>query len=203
MHRRLIRWLVLCACFMADATGQEPSKKRALPPNSHVQAIVDQHFARQTNLRPGDLIMQSEVRALFPLLKNAGWDVENRDELLWKVLPAGDPLVRILRSPSGIKFMRQVSGYKLIYDRLDRVASASGGQRLLTDLIKLPDAARYAKQSTGRGVPDLIDFLPKDRSGKTRRIKDYDKATDKLYTVKQFKTALQESYEAAQKKPRV
>ena len=52
----------------------------------------------------------------------------------------------------------------------------------MRDLMKLPDAARYAKIDTGRGVPDMIDFLPKSGSSKTRRVKDYKKPTGKLYT---------------------
>ena len=90
--------------------------------------------------------------------------------------------------------MRRVSGYKLIYDRLDRIAHESGGQRLIRDLIKLPDGARYARWSPGRGVPGLVDFLPKNRSGKTRTVKDYTKPTGKIYTQKQLLERLEESY---------
>lgn len=169
--------------------------QQKLPSFSEISAITDAHFAQQSNWQPTRLVTQSEVRPLLVKFDRAGWTIDDQDELLRKFLSAGDPVVRILRSSDGKKFAKQVSSYKLIYDRLDRIATEQGGQRLLVDLMKLPDAKRFAKQETTPGVPDLIDFLPKDRSGKTRRVKDYDKPTGKIYVVADLKKELQTLYD--------
>lgn len=194
-----ILWSTLLACVVVATTQAVAEEPQKLPSYGEVQGIVDQHFGSQRQLRSGDIISQGEVASLFSTLEVAGWKVKDRDELLNRILSANDPLIDILRSPDGTKFMRQVSGDKLIYDRLDRIVQEPGGERLLTDLIKLPDAARYAKQNPQPGVPDLEDFLPKGRSGKARHVKDYDKATKKIYTVFDFEKALRESYELVQR----
>lgn len=193
------RWLIgLCLVLIPGSlVAQDPRK----PPSfAEIRELVDQHFAEQSHLRVGDITCQNDVRSLFSTLEASGWIVEDRDEILNKMLSANDPLLRILRSPNGAKFMSQVANEKLIYDRLDRIVRVPGGQRLLTDLVKLPDAARFAKQKTPPGVPDLEDLLPKDRSGKTRQVKDFNKATEKIYTAADFKKALQKSYEMAEHK---
>ncbi|MCA9120549.1 MAG: hypothetical protein H6822_14040 [Planctomycetaceae bacterium] len=189
-----LRLLPAFVFFCGGLVAAEPS---TFPVYNEVQRIVDQHFGAQTQLRPGDVISQSEVSELFLKLEDAGWKVGDRNDLFKRLLPTNDPLIRILRSTRGIKFMRQVSSDTLIYDRLDRIVQEPGGERLLADLVKLPDAARYAKQKTPPGVPDLEDFLPKGRSGKARQVEDYDKATGKIYTVPDFEKALQKSYEQA------
>jgi hypothetical protein len=81
--------------------------------------------------------------------------------------------------------MRRVSGFDLIYDRLDRVSRVSGGQRMLEAIVRLPDGQRYAKPKSQlpHGVPDFLELLPKNSSGKVRTIRDYDKPTGRLYTA--------------------
>ncbi|MDA1050010.1 MAG: hypothetical protein O3C40_05965 [Planctomycetota bacterium] len=200
MRLRLMGSLVGFLCLVQGSRSLHAEDPRAFPSLAEIQAVVDQHFAENPQLRTGDIISQNEVRPLFSKFEASGWKVEDRDEILKKLLSDNDPLLRILRGPDGSKFMGQVANDKLIYDRLDRIAREPGGQRLLSDLVKLPNAARFAKYKTQPGVPDLEDFLPKDRSGKTRRVKDYDKATEKIYTVADFKKALQKSYETARRK---
>ena len=100
--------------------------------------------------------------------------------------------------------MRKAASYGLIYDRLERIADERGGQQLLRDLIKLPDAEKYAPQKTARAVPNLVDFLPKDASGKTRTVKDYQKPTGHIYTANDLVRWLQVLHrqEMKPKKPR-
>ena len=197
MRSRIIYEIVVLYYLAWNASPAAAQGPKVLPAFAAIQAVVEQHFARQRQLHPGDIICQSDVLTVFPLLESAGWKVEDRDELVKKMLPASDPLIEILRSPNGTKFMGEVANEKLIYDRLDRIAREPGGQRLLTDLVKLPNAARYAKQKTEPGVPDLEDFLPKGRSGKARHVKDYDKPSEKIYTVNDFQKALHRSYSLA------
>lgn len=202
MRQRFVCWVVVSFCLVGNMVAEAAENTKVLPSFAAIQAIVEQHFAAQRQFRSGDIICQSDVLSLFPRFEAAGWKVEDRDALIKKMLPASDPLIGILRSANGVKFMGEVSNEKLIYDRLDRIAQEPGGQRLLTDLVKLPNAARYAKMKTEPGVPDLEDFLPKGRSGKARHVKDYDKPSEKVYTVDDFKKALQKSYSLAQRNVR-
>lgn len=202
MQRKFNLWCLVGCLTMVAQIPLRAQSPQSPPPFPEILALIDHHFAAQPQLRDGDIISQREVRPLFSTLDAAGWKVADRDDLLKKLLPPNSTLIRILRSPNGTKFMRQVSGNKLIFDRLDRISQEPGGQRLLTDLVKLPDAARYAKQTTQPGVPDLIDFLPKYRSGKTRRVNDYGKPTKKIYTVADFNKAIKQSYEAAREEAR-
>ena len=70
----------------------------------------------------------------------------------------------------------------------------SGGPRLIQDLVKLPDGEKYCKPKSGGGVPDLLDLLPKNASGKTRQIANYDEPTGHIYTQEHLLTRLGESY---------
>ncbi len=191
---RTIGFALISLSLGGAIPGLVAAQEQATRPSfSQIASIVDQHFGA-LGTRPNDLITKSQVRSLFAKFDAVGWKFDEQDDLLDSVLSDSASIVRLLRSRNGQKFIQQVGRYKLIYDRLDRIAKEPGGQQLLTDLMKLPDAHRYAKQNTQAGVPDLIDFLPKDRSGKTRRVKDYDKATGKLYLVADLKKALEEAY---------
>jgi hypothetical protein len=186
--------LFVVSLFACHSVGAD---EKSLPELNEVQRAIDAAVADAPALRPGALVCQGEGAIIFARLEGIGWKVADKREILADLLPAGSPLVITLRSPRGQKFASQVADYKLIYDRLDRISQEPGGQRLLQDLVKLPDAARYAKQVTGRGVPDLVELLPKQRSGKTRRVQDYDKPTKKIYTLEQLQKRIRESYEQA------
>jgi len=194
---RISRLPILVSLFFSVANGRSADDEPQLPNFAVVHKMVRQQLASGHATQRGGLISQHEVAPIFQQLQQLGWDVTDRDEILQDVLPIGDPVVTILRSPKGRKFASQVAGYKLIYDRLDRIVREPGGQRLLRDLVKLPDAARYAKQNTGVGVPNLVDFLPKTRSGKTRAVKDYEKPTGKIYTSEQLLGRLRKSHHAS------
>jgi hypothetical protein len=168
-----------------EVRGEQPNRASA-----RLEQIAQEFFAGQRDWRAGDLISQAEVQRLFAEIKRQGETVPGEKEMLALVLSGSDVLVRTLGTPEGRKFMRKVSGEQLIFDRLDRIARAPGGAQMLRDLVKLPDGERYAKYKTKRGVPDLLDLLPKDGSGKRRQIKDYDRPTGRIYTAEQLMRAL-------------
>jgi hypothetical protein len=177
--------------------GPSRADENSLPEMVEVQRAIDAGKASLRGIPTRALISRTEAEVIFQHLEAAGWKVADKNEILSTLLPAGSPLVATLRSPRGREFDAQVAGYELIYDRLDRISREPGGERLLRDLVKLPDAARYAKQVTKPGVPDLVGLLPKDRSGKTRRVEDYDKPTKKIYTLEQLEKRIRESYDRA------
>ena len=200
VHHRVERFgfhFVPCLVFvcMAIANQHVAGSEVEIPVFSHVTATIQTHFAETRGWQPGDLISRADVKPIFNQLQQLGWTVSDKDKILSEMLGSSDFLVRTLRSRRGARFMQQVSGYKLIYDRLDRISAEPGGQRMIQDLIKLPDGAKYAKQNPGRGIPGMTEFLPKKRSGKSRKLTDYRRPTDKIYTQKQLIQRLQQSYQ--------
>lgn len=184
-------WFLVAGVFAAQTDDSE------LPPFQAVRQTVESHFAEQRDRHSRDLISRSEVEQALDLVKALGWAIDDEREILEKTLPDAHLLVRTLRTPAGRRFMQQVSGRSLMYDRLDRVSTESGGGQLIQDLVKLPDGERYAKPKSGGGVPDLLDLLPKNASGQTRRIPDYHKPTGNLYTVSDLVARLADSHRKA------
>lgn len=167
----------VCAAASASIADERPPQIKT----AEFRRIKDEFLAKRKV--PKNTIISH--RDVLPLLKalEAGGMTLNRRELLQMIPGDQSSLVRLLRSPSGRKFIAQTSNNRLMFDRLDRIVNEPGGERLLKDLMKLPDAARYAKMDTAPGVPDLIDFLPKSRSSRTRKVKDYRLPTGTLYTL--------------------
>lgn len=166
-----------------------------------VERVIASEVSGWAGHRTGDLISKKDVNAILSALARNGWKVAESEDILKQTLPDNHVVVQTLRTPAGRVFMRKVANYRLIYDRLDRVSQVYGGRRLVRDLVRLPDAERYAQMKPPRGVPDLRDLLPKTRSGRPEAVKDYDKPTGRIYTVEQLTQRLRECYEKASKKP--
>ena len=158
-----------------------------------VQRTTQEHFA---DLERGanDLVTREEVQSLLAKMEKIGWDVTDAKAILSLTLPNSHALVRVIRSKRGQQFERKVSGYKLIFDWLERITSEPGGQRLVQDIIKLRDGHRYAKQQTGGFVPDLVSMLPKKGNGRKRQIANYKQPTGNLYTPADILARLRESH---------
>jgi hypothetical protein len=169
----------------------------AAPSKKQIAQFVSYELQQKANYQPGDLITLEDVKPILKKLAVAGKPVPNESKVVQDLLPANSALVKHLSSRLGHRFMRKVRNDKLIYDRLDRISRVNGGNALLRDLLKLPDGARYAKMDPGQAVPDLLDLLPKTRSGKTRTIKDYKKPTGRIYTEEDLVKRLVKSYEDA------
>jgi len=173
------------------------SEEEQLPSFGEIQQTVEDYF-RGTKQHPGDLISKSQVGEALSAVESLGWKSKDQEAILGATLDDQHVLVATLRTPPGKRFMSKISSRELMYDRLDRISTVSGGPQLIRDLVKLPDGERYAKPRSGGGVPDLLDLLPKNASGKTRRIADYHKPTGHLYTVTDLVTRLAESYQKEQ-----
>lgn len=182
--------------------AEQNSRKQNTRGEIDIEQVTKAFFAKLPDRQPGDIVSQADVKQLLKALNSKGWQVPGEAQLLDKVPSDGELLVRTLRSPEGLKFMRKVSGNALIYDRLDRISRESGGPQLISGLIKLPDGEKYSNTKLPRGVPNLLDLLPKNASGKTRTIKDYDKPTGRIYTVDQLVEQLREREQASKDKPR-
>ena len=168
----------------------------ANPTASQIQQVVSNYFVTLPDYQPGDLISQKDAKCVLEEMSNQGWQVPESKALLNNVLKEGDALVTLLTTKSGKRLMRKVSSYKLVYDRMDRVSRVSGGERMIRDLAKLPDGERYVKMQTPGGVPDMLALLPKNRSGRVRKIKDYTKPTGRVYTQQDLAKRIFEHFNA-------
>lgn len=192
-----LQTLLICAILVSSNLLAKAGDRSELPSFSTVEKAATEFF-RQSRRGPTDLITRSEVKQVTKQLADVGWEIADSEEIIAAALPDSHVLVSTLRSNQGQKFMRKVSRYELIYDRLDRVSQVSGGQKMLRSLVKLPDGQRYAGMQTRGGVPDLLSLLPKSGSGKKRTISEYKEPTGSIYTPDDLVARLRESYAAAQ-----
>jgi hypothetical protein len=200
LFRRI--FLVMIASAMGGGlmtTTRSVGAEEKIPSFHKVQESVRTTLSQKAGYRPGDLLSQSEGRKIFENLSKLGWDARDQDIILAAMLPGNHVVVQSLRTRQGRAFMSKVSGYSLIYDRLDRISSQFGGRQLVKDLVRLPDGQRYARRNPGRGVPDLVDLLPKRADGKRPTIRDYDKPTGNIYTEEALLETLKASYAAEAK----
>lgn len=187
----------------AAAAAGEASAPRATGPEKpefrEIKQAVADYFARQNDHQPGDIICQSQVRALLADLQRLGWKPADAEEILAKVPGDAEPLVRVLKTRDGKKLIRKTADYSLVYDRLDRTSQLPGGPALLQSLPKLPDGAKYLQTRPTPGFKNLAQLLPKQANGKSPRGVDFDKPTGRIYTVAQLMSALEQSYQSGEK----
>ena len=177
------------------ATPKRPSVTRASsrPSPAVVQRVVADYFSKKEGYEPGDLITRHNVQAILKQLRQRGIVPKDAKEILQAALPENHFLVELSRSTRGRRFLRKTKNEELIYDRLDRIAGVPNGQRMLRDLVKLPDAHRYAPMRPAQGTPSMLDLLPKRGSSRTRTIPNYAKPTGRIYTEADLVKRLRES----------
>lgn len=195
MLRLLVVGTILCGTVLLGtgspvALSEDAARSResTYPNWEQVQVEVQAHFAEIKDYRSGDIISQQEVQPIFARLQRIGWKVSDEAEILGLVLPEDHFLIVQMRDKWGKPRMRRIATKKLIFDRLDRISQADGGQQLIRDMAKLPDAEK--------AVDRMPDLLPKKSDSRTRKIKSYDKPTGQIYTERDLLTRLQASYSA-------
>lgn len=161
-----------------------------------VVETVKLQLATRHGYLPGDLITRGDVEPVFKKLHTLGWDVADREQLLKLVLEDGHFLAKQLRSAPGLKFARGVAREQLVFDRLDRLSNMPGGERLIHDMIRLPNGQSFMARRPTPGFTDLTILLPKQANGKTPRDKDFNKPTGKIYTESDLVKALEKSWQA-------
>lgn len=151
-----------------------------------VLRTVQAHFTTQKGYRTGDLISQSEVRPVFEKLKAIHFEVPQQEEILAAIPADQEFLVQQLQKRWGRPLMRKIAAKPLVYDQLDRIAQQAGGEQLIRDLPKMPDAPK--------AIRHLPDLLPKNSSGRTRVVPDYDRPTGRIYTETELLRRLDKCY---------
>lgn len=135
-------------------------------------------FKKLPDFEDRDLISRSQAKAMFDELARRGWKIPRSDELVEKVLPDDDSLVKDLRTAKGRRFMRKVSRYSSAYDRLDRLDKLPGGRQTVKSLIDDPDGHKMLEYLTSTsGGTELGKMLAKSPRGA-----DFNKPTGRIYT---------------------
>lgn len=185
----------------SPAATKRPANEKAIEKPQWIQLrkVVDKYFAEQRGRSATDVLTSSEARATLDLLTKAGWKPKDSAKLQARVLGDGDFLVRELKSKEGRKFLAATSSEGLVYDRLDRLTKYSGGDRLVTSIINLPNGPAFMRPKPTPGFGTLMDLLPKEASGKTPVDPQFNKPTGKIYTAAQWIKELESAYQAESK----
>jgi hypothetical protein len=197
--------LTIAALLTAGLTALAPIKgvgadaasaaARKLPAFSTVKATVERTLSTDQDYRAGDILSQRQVAAVLGEVKKAGWDVEPSRKLLARVPADSEFLVRALRSPKGVPFMRQVAGLPGGYDRVDRLSRLPNGQQTVQKLIEGPDGHKLIGYlAEARGGREMGTML-----GRTPQGTGFSEATGRIYTAQQLLTELEGLHAAAVK----
>lgn len=226
-QRLAIVYAALFAAFVGSASAQAPTGSvKVSPPHKppatqaatqhnaprkpqwlELKKVVDKFFAEQRGRQPYDILVSSEAKATIELLSKAGWKPKDSAKLLARVCGDGDFLVRELKTKEGRAFLAATGSEANVYDRLDKLIQHSGGDRLVSSIIRLPNGPSFMRPKPTPGFGTLMDLLPKGASGKTPIDPTFNKPTGKIYTsaawIKELEAAhLAESKPApAHKKP--
>ena len=189
--------LVFVAATIFALASTLVAGQTALPEFAKVEQWVQGHFASQAGRESHDLILRRDVEQVLDGLKQQGWDVAERKEILALSLANDDWLAKRLETNAGRKFMRDMSSYPDGYDKLDRLRRLPDGQRILDRLIKGPDGYKMIEYLTnqpgGREMGRMLSDAPKG--------KNFNQPTGRIYTVDDLLKRLQESHAAAQRGP--
>lgn len=166
-----------------------------LPEFEEIEKAVVKTLTRNRKYYENDLIAQSQAAKCFAAVKALGWDVPNSKEIIREFLADGDYLVKVLSTPKGHEFMRQMSKYPMGYDRLDRLRYVVKGKEAIHQLIHSKDGYIMIEYMTttqeGKNMGNLVS--------NARNGKDFNKATGRLYTGKQLIEKLKVIYDQLKK----
>ena len=185
---RFMGFFVFLILLGIQSTAVAADKK--LPSWEDIASYIDRHFQNTPDFEPGDIISESNVEPLLDGLEKLGWTVLNRKEILNSVPKDSDYVVKQLRTKPGYKFMRQISGYPMCYDRLYHLAAIPRGRQQVYDLIRTKGGYEMIEYMTttqlGKNLGTQLSKIPQGAN--------FNKPTGLIYTATDLKAELQESY---------
>ncbi len=193
--KTLLGTMLLClAALVADA---EAGKDR-FPDFPLVEEAVRHHLEGLDTYQPKGLISRGDVKPIFKELETMGWKVADRKEILDRLLPDNNYIVKLLRTKRGKWFASKICVYPNAYDRFDRMARMPYGQNACIRLVHHPRGyimLRYMTQASGGEI--LGTYLENTATGR-----DFNKPTGRIYTIAALITTLKKSYEEAKRERR-
>ena len=138
---RVLAGMTLLLCQYSNLSSAASQDEQPLPSFAQVKETLARHF-EGSGIEANDLICQSDVKPIFKLLQMLGWEVVDSREILTRVLPDNNFLVRQLKTKAGHKFMRQVAGFPQAYDRLDQLSHLPQGKQTIRAMIRGPDGVQ-------------------------------------------------------------
>jgi hypothetical protein len=198
----LVPFSVIIACVLlllsVDAAGGE-NKTPPLPKFEKIEQAVWRYFQAQQDFQSGDLITKQQVEPLFAVLKSIGFSVADPQAILDQIPDDSEFLAVELYAPAGRKFMKDVAKFPQAYDRLDRLSRLPHGKQTVRDLIRGPDGYKMIQYMTtapgGKQMGKMLSQAPQGAN--------FNKPTERIYTVSMLLKRLREQYSAPGKKPSV
>lgn len=186
---RLIAWGA-AAMMLVSLAGHAD----AAPPNlATVEKVVTKYFAHKPNYQPGDLISRADAEAIFARLLELGYEPADRERLYDPFLPHNSFLVSELSTPDGMRFMRKVSKYPNVYDRLERLSWIPAGRELIRELIQSPEGPEVVRSlTTAEGAKAVEKILAGDD-----RAANFGLPTGHIHTAEQLLEELRGSHASA------
>lgn len=151
----------ITASNAADATSSNPVDPR-------LKALVERHLRSRPGYLSGDLLSRSDVEPVFNELLELGVQPSREGESLYRDYLRNDaPLVQLLESPEGRKFMRKVNQIPDAYDRLERLSWSPVGLSWLKQLIEADNGDKlFSEMLTEDGMKKVAETLKDDPSGR-------------------------------------
>jgi len=181
------------AAFSAGGTAAPRKKKsaeRKFPEFSVFTTELSAYFAGLPKYHAGDILSKTDVSGAFKVLKNLGWEVDDRKKIMAQILDDNAYMVKQLRSKKGRILMRDFSQYPHAYDRLDRFLQLPHGKKFFQGLLNGPDAYKmFEYMTTSQGGENLGIQISHAKKGR-----DFNKPTGRIYTAKALLERLSESH---------
>jgi hypothetical protein len=164
------------------------TKKPAVTPDK-VKALIQEKLARNPYYSPGFLISHRDVEPIFNFLLEQGITIaEDHEELYDSILPDNAPLVRLLKTPKGREFQKQLAGDAAAYHRLERLSWSGDGKKVLEGLLDAKDGlARLQKLKNAADVAKLSKQLAADS-----RTQDFALPTGHIHTADELFKSLEQ-----------
>lgn len=189
--------MVVAAAMAASLCGTGRSASAADPiKQDEVEKTVREYFATKPHYQKGDLISRADVEPLFDRLVARGFSLGDAESRMGMFLPHRSFLVTELSTPDGRAFMRKVSQYPGVYDRLERLSWMPAGRQTLRDLIRRPDGPEMLKSMTSpEGASAVEKILGGDVHGANFQL-----PTGHIHTEQQLIEWLRELHQAQSNK---
>lgn len=192
--KKLVPLICLCAFVAVPQTRAQdgaiitPEKTNQVP-FAAIQAEVEEFFVGK-KYQPITILTREDAAELFALLEKNKWPVPDGDEMLKRILPANDFMVRELRAPVAERFLSHIARDPEGFDRVDRMRKLPRGHIFLHDLILNPGGYKFIDYMTntpgGEYLGKQVSRVPKGRNFNAR--------TGRIYTVAQLLRELKRAY---------